>query len=46
MRREVASDFIGELQSLDGANAWIIGDVMKGDRKARIVDTVQIVEVQ
>lgn len=46
MRKEVALDFIEELRNLDDADAWIIGDVLKGNRKARIVDGVQIVEVQ
>lgn len=37
--------FIGELSSLDGQPAWIVGRVIEGTNEARIVDDVDCVEV-
>ena len=45
MDKSVAQDFIEELNTLDNAPAWIIGEVVQGSRKAKILDDVQIVEV-
>lgn len=45
LAKEVANDFIKELQELDGTEAWIIGDVIEGERSARITQDVQIIEV-
>lgn len=45
MDKSVANDFINELRELDNSPAWIIGDVLAGDRKAKMADDVQIVEI-
>lgn len=45
MKPDVAQDYINELKSLDGTPSWIIGDVITGDRTAKIVDNVEIIEV-
>lgn len=43
--KENAVEFCKELEKLDGYPAWIVGDVVKGGRKARILDNVNIFEV-
>lgn len=45
MSKDVAGDFINELETLDGFPAWIIGDVIKGSRKAKIIKEFEIIEV-
>jgi len=45
LAKDVANDYIAELKELDGADAWIIGDVVEGERKAKITPDVQIIEV-
>lgn len=45
MDKSVANDFINELSELDNSPAWIIGDVLSGERKAKIADDVQIIEI-
>ena len=45
LAKDVANDFITELKELDGADAWIIGDVVEGERNAKITQDVQIIEV-
>ena len=43
--KSVANDFINELSELDNSPSWIIGDVLSGERKAKIADDVQIIEI-
>lgn len=45
LSKDVATQFIDELTTLDGHQAWIIGDVVKGNRTASIRQEVQIIEV-
>ena len=45
MDKKVANDFINELKELDNSPAWIIGNVIPGQRKAKIAEDVQIVEI-
>jgi len=43
--RENAKSFCEEVEKLDGQPSWIIGDVLKGEKKAYIVEDVHIIEV-
>jgi len=43
--RENADAFCKELEELDGKSAWVIGEVVKGDKKATIKDDVKVLEV-
>lgn len=45
MGKDEAEHFIKDLNELDGAPAWIIGDVVAGEYTAKIVDDVKIIEV-
>jgi len=45
LNKDVVQDFLMELQSLDHSPAWVIGNVVKGDRKAIICNDYQILEV-
>ena len=45
MKKEVANDFIKELEILDGTPSWIIGHVTEGNRTAKIIENVNIIEV-
>lgn len=42
---EAAQAFCKEIEETDGAPAWIVGKVVEGVRKARIVETPKIIEV-
>lgn len=43
--QEKAQKYCEELETLDGCPAWIIGDVVTGDRKAEIAKDIKIIEV-
>jgi selenide,water dikinase len=43
--KEQAEAFCADIKEQDGQPAWIIGSVVPGERKARIVDNVTIVDV-
>lgn len=43
--KDKADGFCRELEALDGHPAWIIGDVVDGEKKAMILDNVNIHEV-
>lgn len=45
MPKENAVAFCEEIQKIDGVPAWVIGDVVKGDRTADIIAEVNIVDV-
>lgn len=45
LSRDSAQAFCQELQELDGQPAWIIGDVVKGEKKAFIEENVSLLEV-
>ncbi|XP_065910076.1 inactive selenide, water dikinase-like protein [Dysidea avara] len=44
--KEKAQGFCEELQALDGVPAWIIGDVLPGNKTASIKPDVKIIEVE
>eukprot|EP00056_Hartaetosiga_gracilis_P003140 m.60022 g.60022 ORF g.60022 m.60022 type:complete len:263 (-) comp11346_c0_seq1:84-872(-) len=46
MRRTDAIAFCSAIEDIDGVPAWIIGDVVKGSRTARLSDDVKVIEVQ
>ena len=44
-----ASDAISyckELEKVDGRKAWIIGDVIKGAREAKLAQNIEVIEVK
>lgn len=43
--KDNAKSFCKELEKLDGHKAFVIGDVVKGNKKARIIDNVKVIEV-
>jgi len=43
--RDNAKSFCQDLEKLDGQPSWIIGDVVKGEKKASIIEDVNIIEV-
>lgn len=43
--REKAEDYCREMKSLDGHEAWIIGDVLPGPRDAKLAENLKILEV-
>eukprot|EP00794_Sanderia_malayensis_P006024 gene6024-6725_t len=43
--REEAAGYCDELEKIDGRKAWIIGEVVDGDKSAQISETVEIIEV-
>jgi selenide, water dikinase len=45
MSKENAEKFCKEIEELDSYPAWIIGRVVKGSKKAKIVENVSILEV-
>ena len=45
LQPEKARDFIAELEQEHGQKSWIVGQVVKGDRKAKINDDVSILSV-
>ena len=40
-----AKAYCEEVEIVDGRKAWIIGDVIKGPREARLSENVEIIEV-
>uniref|UniRef100_A0A7S4L8K4 Selenide, water dikinase n=1 Tax=Paramoeba aestuarina TaxID=180227 RepID=A0A7S4L8K4_9EUKA len=42
---EDAVNFCKEIQEIDGKEAWVVGNVVEGKGKARIIDDVKVVEV-
>ena len=42
---EQAAEYCAEIQQIDNRQAWIIGEVIAGNREAIISPDVQIVEV-
>ena len=40
-----ATAYCEELEKIDGRKAWIIGDVIKGPREAKITENVEVLEV-
>ncbi|XP_015749746.1 PREDICTED: selenide, water dikinase-like [Acropora digitifera] len=45
LSRENAQSFCDELEALDGQPAWIVGEVVSGNREARIETDAKIIEV-
>lgn len=45
LAKEKAKDFLDEFKSLTGNNAWVIGDVVEGKKKAIISKDVEFLEV-
>ncbi|XP_055327510.1 inactive selenide, water dikinase-like protein isoform X2 [Paramacrobiotus metropolitanus] len=45
MPRNKAAGFIADYKRLEGHPAWIIGSVERGDRNAKIIDKVRIIDV-
>jgi selenide,water dikinase len=45
MSRANAESYIKELAELDGEPAWIIGEVVEGNKKARILENPKIIEI-
>lgn len=43
--RKSAELYCEELQTLDGAGCWIIGDVVKGNRTSKLLDNFKILEI-
>lgn len=43
--REAAEAFCREIEEIDGKPAWIVGRVVEGERKARIIDEPTIFEI-
>ena len=43
--KENAENFCKEIEKLDNSAAWIIGKVVKGTKKAKIIENVEIIEV-
>ena len=43
--REQAAAFCKEIEKQEGYPAWIVGNVEKGDRSARIIDKPRIIDV-
>jgi len=41
--KEKANDFIGEYKELTGQNAWVIGEVVKGQRRSIISDNPEFI---
>ena len=40
-----AQSFCDELQAVDGHPAWIVGEVVCGNREARIAEDLKVIEV-
>ncbi len=40
-----AEAYCAELESLDGRKAWIIGEVVEGERVAEISENIEVLEV-
>ncbi len=45
MPHDKAQSYCEELQSQDGQPAWIVGEVVHGNRQARMETDVKIIEV-
>jgi selenide,water dikinase len=45
MPRDAAAGYCREIEQLDGEPAWIVGDVVAGDRTARIADDARVIDV-
>merc|ERR1719347_2219785 len=43
--KDAAPHFVEDIQREEGLPAWIVGEVISGDRTARIVDAPRITEV-
>lgn len=43
--RDKAQSYCSELQSLDGEPAWIVGEVVSGNRQAKMQTDLKIIEV-
>lgn len=43
--RDKAQSYCEELQSIDGQPAWIVGEVVPGNRQARMDTDLKIIEV-
>jgi len=43
--KDKSEDFISEFKKNTGNNAWIIGDVRRGDKKAILADKIEVIEV-
>jgi len=45
LSRDKAQSYCDELQSLDGHPAWIVGEVVHGNRQAEMQTDLKIIEV-
>jgi selenide,water dikinase len=43
--RDKAEEYCRELKTLDGHQAWIIGDVLPGPRAAKMAENLKILDV-
>lgn len=45
LTRDKAQSFCDELQAVDGHPAWIVGEVVYGNREVRIDEDLKVIEV-
>lgn len=45
LSKENAQAYCAEIEQLEGYPAWIIGDVVEGERVARLTDSLRVIEV-
>jgi selenide, water dikinase len=43
--KENAQDFCDDYEKIDGKKAWIIGEVIKGKKKAILKENIKVVEI-